>query len=147
MSNMGDYRTSCGYTSIKGIPTLAAEMGMGGWLTGDSVNATRDATRRWLKHPGVLPRINTVPGVAPRWTRISGADDYVFAPCDGYFERRFQLGDPIEKGQLAGMIHQLSRPQIEPEPVYFKAGGTLYAHGVAGHVRAGQNLAVLTEDI
>ena len=91
--------------------------------------------------------IDTVPGVASRWTRISGADDYVFAPCDGYFERRFQLGDPIEKGQLAGMIHQLSRPQIEPEPVYFKAGGTLYAHGVAGHVRAGQNLAVLTEDI
>ena len=147
MSNMGDYRTSCGYTSIKGIPTLAAEMGMGGWFTGESVAATRDATRRLLKHTGVLPRIETVPGVKPRWTRINGADDYVFAPCDGYFERRFQLGDPIVRGQLAGLIHQLSRPHLEPEPVVFKASGTLYAHGVAGHVRAGQNLAVLTEDL
>ena len=33
---MGDYRTAPGYTSLQGIPTLAAEMGMGGWLTGDS---------------------------------------------------------------------------------------------------------------
>jgi predicted deacylase len=120
---------------------------MGGWLTGESVKATREATRRLLKHTGVLPRIDTVPGVAPRWTRISGAHDYVFAPCDGYFERRFELGDAVEKGQLAGLIHQLSRPQLEPESVRFNASGTLYAHGVTSHVRAGQNLAVITEDI
>jgi uncharacterized protein len=145
MSNMGDNRTSCGYTSIKGIPTLAAEMGMGGWVTGASVAATREATRRFLKHTGVLPRMATVPGAATRWTRIT-PQCYVFAPCDGYFERRFQLGDAIESGQLAGVMHHLSRPQLEPEPVYFRGSGTLYAHGVTGHVRAGQNLAVLTED-
>ena len=145
MSNMGDNRTSCGYTSLKGIPTLAAEMGMGGWVTGQSVAATREATRRFLKHTGVLSRIATVPGATTRWTRIT-PQCYVFAPCDGYFERRFELGDPIEKGQLAGLMHHLSRPQLEPEPVYFKGSGTLYAHGVTGHVRAGQNLAVLTED-
>jgi predicted deacylase len=146
-SNMGDYRTAPGYASLKGIPTLAAEMGMGGWITGDSVQATREATRRFLKHTGVLPRIATVPGVPTRWTRINGAAAYVFAPFDGYFERRFTLGDTIESGQLAGLMHQLSRPELEPEPVYFKSGGTLYAHGLIGHVRAGQNLAVLTEDV
>ena len=146
-SNMGDYRTAPGYTSLRGIPTLAAEMGMGGWLTGDSVQATREATRRLLKHTGVLPRIDTVPGVATRWTRINGAAAYVFAPCDGYFERRFKLGDAIEPGQLAGLMHHLARPEIEPEPVYFKSGGTLYGHGLLGHVRAGQNLAVLTVDV
>jgi hypothetical protein len=31
--------------------------------------------------------------------------------------------------------------------VYFQSGGTLYAHGLIGHVRAGQNLAVLVEDV
>ena len=147
MSNMGDYRTAPGYTSMKGIPTLAAEMGMGGWVTGDSVQATREATRRFLKHTGVLPRIATVPGVQTRWTRISGPAAYVFAPHDGYFERRFKLGDVIAPGQLAGLLHQLTRPEQEPESVYFKSGGTLYAHGLVGHVRAGQNLAVLTEDV
>ncbi|MEO8136896.1 MAG: succinylglutamate desuccinylase/aspartoacylase family protein [Betaproteobacteria bacterium] len=146
-SNMGDYRTAPGYTSIKGIPTLAAEMGMGGWLTGDSVQATREATRRFLKYTGVLPRIDTVPGVPTRWTRLNGAAAYVFAPCDGYFERRFQLGDAIAAGQIAGVIHHLSRPELEPEPVHFKSAGTLYAHGLTGHVRAGQNLAVLAEDV
>lgn len=146
-SNMGDYRTAPGYTSIRGIPTLAAEMGMGGWLTGDSVAATRDAMRRFLKYTGVLPRIDTVPGVKTRWTRINGAAAYVFAPCDGYFERRFKLGDAIAQGQLAGLMHHLSRPELEPEPVYFKSSGTLYAHGLVGHVRAGQNLAVVTEDV
>jgi hypothetical protein len=31
--------------------------------------------------------------------------------------------------------------------VFFQSGGTLYAHGLLGHVRAGQNLAVVTEDV
>ena len=146
-SNMGDYRTAAGYTSMKGIPTLAAEMGMGGWVTGDSVQATRDATRRFLKHTGVLPRIATVPGAPTRWTRINGPKAYVFAPFDGCFERRFALGDRIQSGQVAGVMHQLSRPDRAPEPVFFQSSGMLYAHGVISHVRAGQNLAVLTEDV
>lgn len=146
-SNMGDYRTSAGYASMKGIPTLAAEMGMGGWVTGNSVQATRDATRRFLKHTGVLPQIATVAGVQTRWTSINGAAAYVFAPFEGCFERRFRLGEAIESGQLAGLMHPLSRPELEPEPVYFKSSGTLYAHGLVGHVRAGQNLAVLIEDV
>lgn len=146
-SNMGDNRTSAGYTTSKGIPTLAAEMGMGGWVTGDSVQATRDATRRFLKHTGVLPQLATVTGVTTRWTRIHGTGAYVFAPFDGYFERRFKLGDAIRPSQLAGLMHQLARPELEPEPVLFKSGGTLYAHGMGGQVRAGQNLAVVTEDV
>lgn len=146
-SNMGDYRTSAGYTSMKGIPTLAAEMGMGGWMSGASVQATRDATRRFLKHTGVLPQLDTVPPQKTRWTRIHGAAAYVFAPFDGYFERRFELGDTIAAGQLAGLMHQLARPELEPEPVFFQSAGNLYAHGLVGHVRAGQNLAVLTEDV
>ena len=146
-SNMGDYRTSVGYATMKGIPTLAAEMGMGGWVTGDSVRTTREATHRVLKHTGVLPHIDTVPGVQTRWTRINGSAAYVFAPMDGYFERRFSLGEHIEAGQLAGLMHALTRPTLEPEPVYFKSSGTLYAHGLVGHVRAGQNLAVLVEDV
>ncbi len=147
MSNMGDYRTSAGYTSLRGVPTMSAEMGMGGWLTGDSVRLTREATRRVLKHTGVLPDIATVPGVRTRWTRIGGPAAYIFAPYDGYFERRFTLGDRIETGQLAGLMHQLHRPEQEPEALCFKSSGTLYAHGLVGHVRAGQNLAVLTEDV
>jgi len=146
-SNMGDYRTSAGYASKKGIPTLAAEMGMGGWVTGASVQATREATLRVLKHTGVMPGVATVPGVRTRWTRIAGPKAYVFAPCDGYFERRFELGDTVAAGQLAGYMHQLSRPELAPEPVCFQSGGTLYAHGLLGHVRAGQNLAVVTEDV
>ena len=146
-SNMGDYRTAAGFATLKGIPTLAAEMGMGGWATAESVQATRDATRRFLKHTGVLPRIATVPGEPTRWTRISGAQAYLFAPFDGTFERHFELGQTIHSGQLAGLMHPLSRPELEPEPVHFKSSGTLYAHGLVGHVRAGQNLAVLVEDV
>jgi len=146
-SNMGDYRTSAGYTSMKGIPTLAAEMGMGGWFTGSSVAATREATRRLLRHTGVLPEIATVPGIPTRWARIAGPGSYVFAPFDGYFERRFELGDSIVPGQLAGLMHQLARPDREPEPIHFTTGGTLYAHGVMGHVRGGQNLAVVIENV
>lgn len=146
-SNMGDYRTGPGYTSIRGIPTLAAEMGMGGWITGASVQATREATRRVLKASGVLPAIETVPGVRTRWTRIDAPRAYLFAPFDGYFERRFALGDAIHAGQIAGMMHPLLRPELPPEPVHFAASGTLYAHGVGGLVRAGQNLAVLIDEV
>ena len=122
-------------------------MGLRDRATGDSVRAKREATHRVLKHTGVLPNIATVPGEKTRWTRINGGKAYVFAPMDGYFERRFALGDPIVAGQLAGLMHALNRPSLEPEPVYFQSSGTLYAHGLIGHVRAGQNLAVLVEDV
>jgi predicted deacylase len=46
---------------------------------------------------------------------------------DGYFERHFALGDEIQKGQLAGLMHHLDRPNLEPEPVYFQSSGMLYA--------------------
>ena len=146
-SNMGDYRTSAGYVTFKGIPMLAAEMGMGGWATADSVRATREATHRVLKHTGVLPNIETCPGDKTQWTRIHGTEAYVFAPMDGYFERHFALGDEIQKGQVAGLMHHLNRPNLEPEAVYFQSSGTLYAHGLIGQVRAGQNLAVLIQKV
>jgi hypothetical protein len=44
-------------------------------------------------------------------------------------------------------MHALTRPSLEPEPVFFQSSGLLYAHGLIGHVRAGQNLAVLVEDV
>jgi predicted deacylase len=66
---------------------------------------------------------------------------------DGYFERHFALGDEIQKGQLAGWMHHLDRPNLEPEPVHFQSSGMLYAHGLIGQVRAGQNLAVLVEKV
>jgi predicted deacylase len=135
-----------GCATQRGIPTLAAEMGMGGWMSGRSVDATRQALLRVLKHLGVLPRVTPPPGVATRWTRIAGAQSYLFAPFDGYFERHFELGDTIVAGQRAGWMHDLSRPDRPPEPVHFAAAGRLYAHGLVSHVRAGQNLAVLIED-
>jgi predicted deacylase len=100
-----------------------------------------------LKHTGVLPTIETCPGEKTQWTRIHGTQAYVFAPMDGYFERHFALGDEIQKGQLAGWMHHLDRPNLEPEPVHFQSSGMLYAHGLIGQVRAGQNLAVLVEKV
>ena len=81
------------------------------------------------------------------WSMGERMTAYVFAPCDGYFERCFELGDPVVAGQLAGRMHQLARPELAPEEVFFQSTGTLYAHGLLGHVRAGQNLAVVTEDV
>lgn len=146
-SNMGDYRTSVGCATQRGIPTLAAEMGMGGWVTGASVDMTRQALRRVLRHLGVVPDMPVQPGTKTRWTQIHGPKAYLFAPFDGYFERHFALGDAIAEGQFAGWMHELSRPERPPEAVHFQSAGRLYAHGVSGHVRAGQNLAVLIEDV
>ena len=44
-------------------------------------------------------------------------------------------------------MHALNRPMLDPEPVTFTSSGRLYAHGLVGHVRAGQNLAVLIQDV
>ena len=146
-SNMGDYRTAVGCATQRGIPTLSAEMGMGGWMSGPSVEATRQALRRVLKHLGVLPHATVQPGAPTRWTRIAGPSAYLFAPFDGYFERHFQLGDAIAPGQFAGWMHLLDQPQRPPEALHFTQGGRLYAHGLVSRVRAGQNLAVLIEDV
>ena len=80
-------------------------------------------------------------------THIKGHDSYVLCPEDGYFEPAFKLMDRVKKGQVAGRVHQLMRPQVEPTPLYFSDDGWIWSHRSFGKAHAGSALAVLIEAI
>jgi predicted deacylase len=50
-------------------------------------------------------------------------DDFVYALADGVFEPAVRLGDKVSAGDLAGHIHDLTRPFATPAPVTFAVPG------------------------
>jgi hypothetical protein len=72
--------------------------------------------------------------------------DQLTAPCDGWFERGFRLGEKVAAGQFAGRMHDLLMPELAPVDLHFSASGTIYALRCEARVRAGGSLAVLVRE-
>ena len=73
--------------------------------------------------------------------------DNLYAPLAGLFDRLFQAGDYVEKGQLAGYVRSLDRLDNAPIPLRFTANGYVLAHGNRGYVVRGDMLAMLVHEI
>jgi predicted deacylase len=146
-SHIGHGRTPVASAGLRGIPGISAEMGIAGWISPAGVSLCRDGVQRVLKMVGVLPDANP-PAPAPnRMTTIKGHSSYLLAPEDGYFEPAFKLMDRVKKGQVAGRVHQLMRPQVEPTTLHFSDDGWIWSHRSFGKTQAGSALAVLIEAI
>lgn len=67
-------------------------------------------------------------------------EDFVYALTDGVFEPVVQLGEVVAAGDLAGHIHDLTRPFATPVPVTFAAAGIVVCTRGRGHAARGDCL-------
>lgn len=67
-------------------------------------------------------------------------DDFVYALANGIFEPAAQLGDVVAAGDLAGHIHDLTRPFATPVAVIFAAPGIVVCTRGRGHAARGDCL-------
>lgn len=146
-SAIGHGRTPCASALARGIPCISVEMGIAGWISPDGVKLCREGVQRVLKMTGVLPDANPPAPGPSRLTRVEGPESYVICPEDGYFEPAFKLMDRVQKGQVAGRVHHLLRPEVEPTTLHFLADGWVWSHRTWGDARAGGALAVLVESV
>lgn len=144
-STDGPYATSA--ATRRGGIAITVELGGGAQVDRSLVALIDAGLRRYLHHVGACPSIDTQPAVhAPRFLRVNGDDQYVYARSQGVFEPVADLGDTIQAGQLAARIHRPEQPWLDPEPVYFEHGGFIVCRRALARTQIGDCLFQVAHD-
>lgn len=110
----------------QGAIHLGTELGGGGTLTIAALRSAENGLRRALKQVGALAESVTVePAPATTLLQVRGPTYFVYAPDGGLFEPLVELGDEVQAGQKAGIIHFHDTPWREPSMAYFQRAGTV----------------------
>jgi predicted deacylase len=125
-----------------GVPMIAAELGGGGGTDPIKVADAVVGVKRSLVHAGILSQ-NFPEPAGSTFVETRSIADNIYAPVAGLFDRKFQAGDQVKKGQLAGYIRSLDRLDSMPIPLHFSTTGHVLAHGNRGYVVRGDMLAML----
>jgi predicted deacylase len=148
MDLMGEDRVISAAAERNGVLFFTGEFGGGAGVDPEGLAMLKAGLAGVLDVLGVLPRSGPAP--VPQRTRrlaIKGADNFVFAPCNGIFEPKFRLGDEITAGQAAGLIHDPVMPWKEPVAVAFKGSGLAICIRTFALVEAGDCLGHLANDV
>lgn len=149
ISNFGDPRTSTASAVRAGLITVGTEMGGAGTVSPEAVQICRRGVHNVLVHLGVLTKDDyvTPPPKNPLLHEISGARAYVRASETGVFEPFHKLGDAVTSGQVAGRIHFLSNPGLEPHDLIYQHDGVIYGLRQPGRVRPGNCCIVVASPV
>lgn len=130
----------------RGIVALSSELGGGGRLNPDNYLITRRGAENVLKHAGVLEGA-PVQKAPPRRMTVPSLDHYVIAPEPGIFQADHRLGATVRKGEGAGRLHFIEKPDRAPLELTYGADGLLWCTRHVGRVQAGDPVAVIANDM
>jgi predicted deacylase len=111
-------------TTRRGIPSLTVEIGGGGMLERKSLALCEAGVQGVLKHLGILQG-EVAPSIEPTPLLSAEPDCFLYARHDGLFVCGVDLGDRVQKGQIAGMIYFPDDPSRAPEAHYFARDGVV----------------------
>lgn len=127
-------RNSSGAAKRAGATRIGTEIGGGAGLDVKLVDLTYDGVVNVLRWSGVLPAdpaAEARPDVVPVYDVIPERD-YLYALSDGVFEPLAQLGETVRAGDLAGLLHDPSRPWTPPQEIRFRSAGLVVCQRVPG---------------
>jgi len=122
----------------EGVPARVhriAQRGLANVLVHCGVLAGREETRESL---GLPPAI---------LVQALSRDDYILAPESGIFEAALDLGAPVRRGDTVGWIHDLERPDRQPEPIVARTAGRLVCGRVPCLTGQGDCVAVVAREV
>ena len=147
MNMLGEDRVISSAARRNNVVFMTGEFGGGATVNLEGLAMAENGIAGVLDALGVLKRARPAPPAPPiRRLMMKGAEHYIFAPCDGIFEPRFRLGDMVEAGQLAGLMHDPVMPWREPVPVHFKGSGLALCIRTFALCAAGDCLGHLASD-
>ena len=140
--------TSSSGAARKGLIGIGTEMGGSGTVTPDCLAICEDGVRRALGHLGVLTQgIPDAPATPSRILRAPDFTYYAYASEDGLYEPLVELGDEVEAGQPAALIHYPETPWREPAQVNFEQAGLVVCKRIPGRTERGDCLFHLGRDV
>ncbi|MCC6590463.1 MAG: succinylglutamate desuccinylase/aspartoacylase family protein [Bryobacterales bacterium] len=151
------------YTDVAGtglLPTeaegqgkivITTEMGGAEMVPASIHRMCQRGLRNVLVHCGVLQGKELTrqeAGLKPaRWVQSLDRSDYRFAPESGLYENCIDLGDPVGKGEVVGLVHSLEQPSREPAVVTSESDGILVANRGPSLVGQGDCVACIAHDV
>jgi predicted deacylase len=123
------------------VTSLSTEIGGAGRVTPAYLAMAERGLLRLLAEIGVYkgPVVTEGESTPIRYLDIR-PEHYVYAPEAGIFEPLAELGDTVEAGQAAALIHHPQTPGRAPTPVSFAASGLLLCKRVPALTRRGDCL-------
>jgi predicted deacylase len=128
---------------------LSTELGGGGIITPRTAKVSYDGLMRVLRHLGNISpeaHMNEAPCDPCRVVSVPGEDYYVHADESGLFEPAIDLGTPVERGALIGVLHHVDRIDLLPTPILSPQQGLLLCTHGQGLVKRDDTLAVIATD-
>ncbi len=132
------------------VPMIATELGGGGGSSPELTKASEEGLYRCLDHLGVY----TDPSkkemrLEKKIERTVHTDDLnhsIFAPGRGLFDRIWNAGSYVSKGDIAGNFHWLEEPDRPSMTLRFSSSGFILSHLNRGMVNRGEMLYLITQE-
>jgi predicted deacylase len=124
----------------QGVAAITVEMGGSATVSMDSLKIAENGVQRVMASCGLLTSPESTPADITRTLTVSSAACFVYAEEEGLFEPRVDLGDEVQAGQVAGMIHTPEMPWKPATEVRFKESGLLICKRVPARVERGDCL-------
>jgi predicted deacylase len=104
---------------------MSTEIAGGGQVTPTALRIMESGIRRVLAKVGALSGEPPPAAAETRIMQVRGQDYYVYALDPGLFEPLVELGDAVEPGTSAALIHPHDTPWREPAIAAFGRAGTV----------------------
>ena len=149
-AGQGGGKTSVAAAARRGVIPLGTEMGGAGVVTPECLRICEAGVLRVLRHIGVWHGpvgADEAPAVVPRMLAADSWEYFTYASEDGLFEPVVELGEEVEAGQRAALIHTPETPWCAPTEVCFERSGMVVCKRVPGRTERGDCLFHLGADM
>ncbi len=130
------------------VPFISNELG-GGWIDREAVQIGYRGIQNVLKFLDIVPesekknddRKDTI------YLDAVNTGDVLYAPYEGIFEARVELGQRVEAGQTAGALYSLDEVARAPKILKFAKSGIVCVKAISARVVHGSRLFVTAESV
>ena len=136
-----DWRVSHAAANAQKVVALGGEFGGAGDVSTAGIELIETGMRRLLAHLGIMDLpADAPPPPTSRFVQVGGHEYFVYAPVAGIVEPLVQLGDQVEAGQPAGLVHSVEHPEREPVACHFQIAGLVVCRRALGRCEPGDCL-------
>ncbi|WP_172298509.1 succinylglutamate desuccinylase/aspartoacylase family protein [Pseudoruegeria sp. HB172150] len=141
-----DSRSVNGAATAAGVPCIAAELGGGGAVGIDPLDAAETGLCRTLIELGVVEG-ERIALPEPRLVELARPGHRVTAPETGLYQPAKQAGESVGEGECLGWILSPERPEAPPVEILARTSGLVLAETRRARVVPGSFLAFIASDV
>jgi len=130
----------------QGVPFISTELYGGANVDRAATNIGMTGVKNVMQHMGIISDQPT-PQLSTRFFNAIDGSYYLSAPYSGIFEPAFELGDDVEKGDIAGQLYSIEEVERTPLTLRFKESGTLLVRRNGARVKRGSHLFLIAKNI